>query len=264
MLYHLGRSVDYPSGYDPSLLQTVERSCVSGVELYGFDVWNLYELYWLDESGKPVAGIGRFWYTSRSELIVESKSVKLYLMSMNEHKFSSGHDVAALIELDIARVLKTNVYVDVVPVNGLLLDRAADVSIGSCIDDEDMFLSSQDPGAHSIISDQKVIVRETLHTNILKSNCPVTSQPDYGSLILEYYGPKINKSSLFSYIASIRNNECFHETCVEMICEKIILDCGVEEITVTGMYNRRGGVDINPIRSNKNISAYNLSRALRQ
>ncbi len=252
----LGVAVHYGFSYDPGLLRIIERT--GGASLFGIDIWRLYELYWLDMSGKPCVHTGVLSYDSRSKYILESKSVKLYLMSLNEHRFSSTQEAKETIARDIELLLKNKI--------NLKIQTIADTKYGKeingiCIDGT---LITEVRVYDKIQCDPNRDVHERLYSNVLKSNCPVTSQPDYGSLVIEYHGKKIDEASLLSYIISIRNQNKFHEDCIQEICEKLLTDCKPDYITVTGMYNRRGGIDINPIRSNHVDFYLDISRTIRQ
>ncbi|MDZ5762410.1 NADPH-dependent 7-cyano-7-deazaguanine reductase [Candidatus Cyrtobacter comes] len=252
---HLGVAACYNSIYNPGLLRVVER--VSSDLLFGVDVWNLYELYWLDISGKPCVHVGRLSYDSRSKYILESKSVKLYLMSLNEHKFSSTQEAKETIVRDIEGLLNTQIEVEISELVNIERGLAID---GVCIDG----VSISDVYGDGIKCFPDVYIKESLYSDVLKSNCPVTMQPDYGSLLIEYHGQKIDRSSLLFYITSLRNKNKFHEDCIQEICERILVDCKPEYLAVLGMYNRRGGIDINPIRSNVAGVFPSLYRSLRQ
>lgn len=256
----LGKKTKYITEYSPQLLFAIPRETSQMEQLKraakvgsGFDIWNAYELSWLDEIGKPQTAIGRFILSSNSPNIIESKSMKLFLNSLNNTKFPSKEQYIKTIQQDLSTV--AGQYVDVT-VN--LLDEIQNTQLnhfhGICIDNTKVTISEYQVNAH-LLKTEPEVVTETLYSNLLKSNCPVTGQPDWASIQIHYHGKKINSASLLKYIISYRNHAEFHEQCTERFFTDIINQCQPEQLTVKAQYTRRGGLDINPIRSTEqNIS----------
>ena len=255
----LGQTTDFPDEYAPDVLFAIPRSkgrSALGIESHlpfdGVDIWNAWELTWLDDSGKPVAGTVRMHVNADSPNIVESKSLKLYLGSFAMTQYESAIDVMKIIDKDVADVVDCSI--DVAISTGLR-ERARtiqDVS-GENIDQETMTRVARDvdPG---LLSAAGETVSETLNTHLLRSLCPVTGQPDFGSLMIQYRGPQIDRSSLLDYVVSFRRHQDFHESCVERIFLDVKARCRPEALTVYACYTRRGGIDINPFRTDTNVT----------
>lgn len=253
----LGERSEYPPSYAPQVLHPIPRAlgrAALGVSLplpfSGIDIWNAYEVSWLALSGKPVVALMELHVPCNSPFIVESKSLKLYLGSFNNERFASVEAVRAVMLQDLARLTSAEVTLSL-----LSLDVAAKAAFGvksapgRCIDDEDI----ENPGAvvtpeHLSAASAK-IVDETLHSHLLRSNCPVTGQPDWASVMIHYRGPAIDRAGLLAYLVSYRNHNDFHEQCVERIFWDIKRLCHPQALTVYARYTRRGGIDINPFRS---------------
>jgi 7-cyano-7-deazaguanine reductase len=219
----------------------------------GFDLWNHYEVSWLNAKGKPIVATAEIIYSSSSPNIVESKSLKLYFNTLNNTHFDSKAQVEHIIKRDLTRIIEADVTVSV-----YLLGEEQPVGMhlsfsGSCIDGLDISCSiySVEPSFLSVSSEE---VEEILYSDLLKSNCLVTFQPDWGSVWINYKGPKINREGLLRYIVSFRDHNEFHEQCIERIFNDILTHCHPKELTVYGRYTRRGGVDINPYRTTKDIT----------
>ncbi len=253
----LGKSSSYADKYDREILFPIPRATArstigltADLPFQGEDIWNAYELTWLDLHGKPVVAIGELRVPASSDSIVESKSLKLYLNSFSGSQFKNSNEVGDLISKDLSAICGTNVKVRLV----LAADNAL-TSIGRlpgfCID-----LLSVTCDIYQVNSDllklqvNAPIVQEELYSNLLRSKCPVTDQPDLGSILISYSGSQIEPSSLLRYITSYRNHQALHETCVEQIFLDIMDRCQPEKLSVYGRYLRRGGIDINPFRSN--------------
>ncbi len=267
----LGKATQYPQRYSPNLLYPIPRADKRreiGIDpetspFYGVDYWNHYETSWLNAKGKPMVAIAEIYYDCHSTAIVESKSLKLYLNSFNSTCFDSTDKVIETIKKDLQASL--NVLVSVTLHS---LDRRQEQLFqsnfdGKCIDKLDVSCSTYvvNPGFLSV---ENELVTEVLYSNLLKSNCPVTHQPDWGSVQIAYQGKKINPEGLLRYLVSFRNHNDFHEQCIERIFMDILRNCQPEELTIYGRYTRRGGLDINPYRSTKkapfNIKNHRLSR----
>lgn len=268
----LGKQSQYDMPYDPTLLYPVTRSANRqeiGIDLnhlpfYGFDYWNHYEVSWLNLKGKPVVAIAEIVYDCTSPFIVESKSLKLYFNSLNNSHFESFDVVKDLIQSDLEKIIQA-------PATVILhtLEEAKNLNFkpffdGDCIDDLDVECSVYTVNPSYLKIDGET-VEETLYSNLLKSNCLVTTQPDWASVQISYQGPKINREGLLKYIVSMRNHNEFHEQCIERIFVDIMKYCQPTQLTVYGRYTRRGGLDINPYRSTHKVSPQNLNfRLIRQ
>lgn len=250
----LGQATEYPQEYAPGELFAIPRAdarAALGIgpdrPFSGFDTWNAWELTWLDADGKPAVATASMTVDARSPNIVESKSLKLYLGSFAMTRFDSVVEVVRTIGTDLGEI--TGMPVDVAiatdPGDG---DRAIDRLPGESIDDAPMTQRS-DRVDRDLLRAGGEAVSETLHTHLLRSLCPVTGQPDIGSLMIRYSGPAIDRSSLLDYIISFRQHEDFHEACVERMFLDIKNQCRTDELTVYACYNRRGGIDINPFRT---------------
>lgn len=241
--------------YDPGLLQPVLRvTHRRGIGIgrvlpfRGVDIWNAYELSWLDPRGKPRVAIGTIVFPAESPCLIESRSMKLYLNSFNQSRFSSTRLLEKTMMRDIGKACGSGVKVKVT-LPGRFGRQILEELEGELIDGINTEVSSYTPDA-TLLSARGPVVRETLTSNLLKSNCPLTGQPDWASLQVSYRGPKINRSGLLRYIVSFRQHGDFHEHCVERIFTDILRQCGPERLTVYARYTRRGGIDINPFRTN--------------
>lgn len=264
----LGQDVVYPDSYDPGLLFPIDRA-VNRQKLslpqswYGADIWNAYELSWLNAKGKPVVATGRFDVPHDSPKLVESKSFKLYLNSFNEERFESIAAVRQIMAKDLC--LATGAPVEITltelrnqqpllcgPMQGLNIDDA-DIEFDIYSPEPDLLRCT---GSTDIVS-------ETLTSDLLKSNCPVTGQPDWGSVQVRYTGSPIDRESLLKYIVSLRRHTEFHEHCVEKMYCDIQQACRPESLFVYARYTRRGGLDINPWRGSAAAHVID-ARTLRQ
>lgn len=257
----LGKSSNYSGIYTPSLLYPIQRQPIwEGLGLdperlpfQGADVWNSYEVSWLTPSGKPAVAAVEFVFPLTSTArIVESKSFKLYLNSFNQTVFSDRAEVLRTLESDLSVTAQAPVMVRLLDMTRLQQQGLARLP-GECLDDLDVQIDTYGynpdlvqlaPGAGQ--------VRETLNSHLLKSNCPVTGQPDWASVMISYAGPALDRAKLLRYLVSFREHADFHEQCVERIfldLQRVLgQDC---ELTVYARYLRRGGLDINPWRSNQ-------------
>lgn len=250
----LGHDVSYPTAYDASLLFPVNRSLNRQqlnppAQWYGSDIWNGYELSWLNAKGKPVVALGRFEFPYDSPFLVESKSFKLYLNSFNEERFDSTEHVLQRIQHDLSKASGAQVKVQLHVVNGREQWQIRPLQ-GTCIDDLDISIEHYEPAPELLgCVPGGAVVTECLVSDLLKSNCPVTGQPDWGSVQVCYTGPQIDPASLLRYIVSLRRHTEFHEHCVEKMFCDIQKTCSPENLMVYARYTRRGGLDINPWRS---------------
>ncbi|HJO95521.1 MAG TPA: NADPH-dependent 7-cyano-7-deazaguanine reductase QueF [Victivallales bacterium] len=268
----LGKEVNYNSSYEPDILFPIPR--ISNRKLLGlsnrdlpfkgWDVWNCYELSWLNTKGKPDTAIVRFVIPYNSEHIIESKSFKLYINSFNNTKFSSILEVKNVLKNDISKAVGAKIQIEIYNENSVAGVMCIDRFDGICIDDIDISCDSYLVDSSLLTATDENVV-ETLYSNLLKSNCPVTGQPDWASVQFSYKGKKIKHENLLKYIISYRNHTEFHELCVERMFVDIMKKCNPDELTVYARYTRRGGLDINPIRSNcLNVSVPKCVRLYRQ
>jgi len=227
------------------------------------DFWNCFELSWLLPSGKPVVAIGEFAIPCDSPNIIESKSFKLYLNSLNQTVFASVAELQACLANDLSAAAGKPVAVKV---STLAEVEGQGVSAlpGQCIDALDVSISNyEQPQPELLRCAADRVVEETVHSHLLKSNCPVTGQPDWGSVVVEYKGRALDHASLLTYLISFRQHADFHEQCVERIYLDLKNLLKPEHLTVYARYVRRGGLDINPYRSTGAINPQNL-RLVRQ
>ena len=265
----LGQNTEYKSQYDASLLQPVPRRLnregLGIVEQQPFnqgaDVWTCYELSWLNPHGLPQVAIADVEIDFKSENLIESKSFKLYLNSFNQTKFASIEEVEQTITRDLSQCASGQVSVKIHKLadytNQLIVNFA-----GECIDEQEIQIESytfSNQYLENIAEDE--IVEETLVSHLLKSNCLITSQPDWGSVQIHYVGKRLNREKLLRYLVSFREHNEFHEQCVERIFTDLIQFAKPEKLTVYARYTRRGGLDINPFRSNFESIPVNLRMA---
>lgn len=265
----LGRATSYPEQYSPELLYAIARidaRTAAGIEaevpFHGTDIWNAWDLTWLDRDGVPRVGTAEIRVPADSPNLVESKSLKLYLGSFAMTGFDSRPDLAAVMTKDLSAT--TGGDVDVVIRDPDAADGSAVARLpGRCIDalDTRCDVYEVDPGL--LDADANDIVAEDLHSHLLRSLCPVTGQPDVASISFSYRGPRIDPVALLRYVVSYRQHQDFHEACVERMFMDIRERCGAEQLSVYARYQRRGGIDINPFRSNFEAGAPN-SRLWRQ
>ncbi|RDT51512.1 NADPH-dependent 7-cyano-7-deazaguanine reductase QueF [Escherichia coli] len=254
----LGKTTDYRDRYDASLLQGVPRSLnrdplgltAENLPFHGADIWTLYELSWLNANGLPQVAVGHVELNYASINLVESKSFKLYLNSFNQTRFASWDEVRETLERDLSACAQGEVSVALYRLDEIEGQPIAHFH-GTCIDDQDIVIDNYDFDA-ALLTDAASgkVVEETLVSHLLKSNCLITHQPDWGSVQIQYRGPKIDREKLLRYLVSFRHHNEFHEQCVERIFTDIQRFCQPESLSVYARYTRRGGLDINPWRTN--------------
>ncbi|WP_028774515.1 NADPH-dependent 7-cyano-7-deazaguanine reductase QueF [Shewanella waksmanii] len=253
----LGKATGYQAEYDASLLQGVPRKLnrdaidlTDTLPFHGSDIWTGYELSWLNAKGKPVVAIAEFILCYQSKNLIESKSFKLYLNSFNQTRFDSVEAVQQTLTRDLSDCAQGDVQVKVLELKHFSHQRIVELP-GTCIDDIDIEVDDYQFSSDYLVdsTDSKSMVAETLTSNLLKSNCLITSQPDWGSVMIRYQGPKINREKLLRYLISFRQHNEFHEQCVERIFVDLKRYCQCTKLTVYARYTRRGGLDINPYRS---------------
>lgn len=251
----LGKASEYPDQYDPGLLFPVARDANRrriGLEdgrwpWFGEDLWQAWEISWLRPGGVPAVAWAEIRFPAASPEIIESKSLKLYLNSLNQTVFSSPGQVADTLTGDLSTACGAAVQVHLYSVDeaGQAIGRPAGYEL---IDDEPVPEVVYDYAPASLRADGAVIT-ENLCSHLLKSNCPVTGQPDWATVLLSYTGPKIDRAGLLRYIVSFRQKQDFHEHCVETLFTDLMARCQPEQLSVCARYTRRGGLDINPWRS---------------
>ena len=265
----LGKPTAYATDYDPGLLcpfprriKREEIGLTGELPFHGCDLWNAFELSWLTPKGKPVVAIGEFRFPCTSPNLIESKSLKLYLNSFNQTRCPDPASVKHLLERDLGQAAGAPIEVR------LLLPEAfhrlqVEEWQGRCIDHQDLEFSSYALNASLLegACESKGVVEETLFSHLLKSNCLVTEQPDWGSLLIRYRGPKIDEAALLRYLVSFRQHNEFHEQCVERVFVDLLRFCRPQRLTVYARYTRRGGLDINPFRSNFETEVVNTRLA---
>jgi 7-cyano-7-deazaguanine reductase len=247
----LGRKTDYPPKYEPDVLFAVPRvesraalGLGDDLPFRGVDIWNAWELTWLGPGKRPVVATAEIRVPATTANLIESKSLKLYLGSFAMTEFRSPTDVRDAIVRDLSGCAGGPVDVS------LNTDTTVAVLDGQCIDLLEVECSDWKVDAGLLRADAGEVAEESLHTHLLRSLCPVTAQPDMGSLQVTYAGPRIDPAALLRYIVSFREHNDFHEACVERIFVDISEQCRPEKLSVYARYQRRGGIDINPYRSN--------------
>jgi 7-cyano-7-deazaguanine reductase len=254
----LGKPTAYRDSYDASLLQAVPRSMnreplglyPDSLPFHGADIWTLYELSWLNAKGLPQVAVGEISLNANSINLIESKSFKLYLNSFNQTNFPDWEAVRSTLQRDLAACAQGDVNVSLFSVDRLEGSPIARLE-GECLDQQDISINSYefDTGYLKDAAGSQ-IVEETLVSHLLKSNCLITNQPDWGSVQIRYRGPQINREALLRYLVSFRHHNEFHEQCVERIFNDLLRFCQPQQLSVYARYTRRGGLDINPWRSN--------------
>ena len=254
----LGQQTKYAEKYDRTLLQLVPRRLnrdqlnITATQPFtiGADIWTAYEISWLNPKGVPQVAIADVSIDFRSENLIESKSFKLYLNSFNQTTFADFADVQQTLQRDLQDCAQGEVNVRL----NSLADYTAQPIValsGDCIDAQD--IEVRDYAFNAALLNHctgEHLVEETLVSHLLKSNCLITQQPDWGSLQIHYVGKQINREQLLRYIISFRQHNEFHEQCVERIFCDLMQYAKPEKLTVYARYTRRGGLDINPYRSN--------------
>lgn len=251
----LGKATEYKESYDPSLLQSVPRKLnrdaielIGALPFTGEDLWNGYEFSYLNKKGKPLVFLLQCRVPAESPNLIESKSFKLYLNSFNQTAFASCEEVFKHLESDLSLCAGAPININLESVAQSLSHQLIDEP-AECIDDLDLHFNEYHPNSSLLRTDSRY-GKEYLCSHLLKSNCLITNQPDWGSVYIKYEGKLINHSSLLKYIVSFRQHNEFHEQCVERIFCDILRECSPEKLTVCARYTRRGGLDINPFRSN--------------
>lgn len=251
----LGRTVSYPTVYDPSLLCPIPRSKARSalgistpLPFIGYDLWRCYELSWLAENGCPQIALCEIRVPCESPNIIESKSMKLYLGSYNGTRMRSLDSVRDMIEKDLrASAGDLRVSVEIFPPSRWAALNPQAIA-GVCIDSDQPEISTYDRDA-SLLSVGRKKATEKIYSHLLRTVCPVTGQPDWATVAISYTGKEINHQSALKYIASFRSHSGFHEECAEAIFTDLSRVAETDSLLVTCFFTRRGGIDITPIRS---------------
>lgn len=257
-LLKLGQQTQYHSIYDRTLLQPVPRNLnrnelgITQVQPFsiGADIWTAYEISWLNPKGLPQVAIADVEIDFKSENLIESKSFKLYLNSFNQSPFNSFDEVQTILQQDLSQCAKGEVKVRLHSLANYD-NQAIHVLRGELIDEQDIEINDYAFNAQFLENcTTERHVEETLVSHLLKSNCLITQQPDWGSVQIHYVGKQIDREKLLRYLVSFRQHNEFHEQCVERIFCDLMRFAQPEKLTVYARYTRRGGLDINPFRSN--------------
>lgn len=261
----LGKETLYTQSYDFKLLQSLPRKVFReklGEEqfLFGVDIWNAYELSWLNNKGKPEVALAEIWIPATSPNFLESKSLKLYLNAYNQLRFTNQEEMLKQLQDDLTRAVASKVTIKLTRKDAELPIIAE--SPGICLDDLDVAINDYHYNSALLVATGNPVY-EIVHSNLFRSNCPITNQPDWASIIIKYSGKKIDHEGLLKYLISFREHNEFHEQCVERIFTDIMQRCAPEKLTVYARYTRRGGLDINPFRSNFESEPENI-RTIRQ
>lgn len=253
----LGKPVPYLSQYDASLLfpiprevKRIEMGITSVLPFFGVDIWNAYEVSWLNLRGKPQIALATFMVPADSPDIIESKSFKHYLNSFSQTRLADSNALLAILKQDISAGFGATVQIKLTPPEEFSKQGMAELE-GLSLDRLDIEVDSYLPNPALLSSaSNEPPVEEKLVSNLLKSNCLVTGQPDWGSIQIHYVGAPINQEGLLKYLIGFRNHNEFHEQCIERIFVDILQHCTPQKLAVYARYTRRGGLDINPWRSN--------------
>ncbi len=271
ILSPLGKPTEYRADYAPELLYPIPRQLkrdelgmtATALPFVGEDIWNAYELSWLNAKGKPVVALASFRVPATSPNLVESKSFKLYLNSFNQTPFADTETVQQTLAGDLSAAAGA-----VVDVKIELLSSRPQPTLGYpqgiLLDELDIVCDTYQPAPQQLLTVDGEKVEEILYSHLLKSNCLVTGQPDWAMVVIRYRGRPIDHAGLLRYIVSFRGHNEFHEQCVERIYCDITRQCAPDALAVYARYTRRGGLDINPFRSSGEFSVPENIREARQ
>lgn len=271
LLSPLGQPTEYRADYAPELLYPIPRQlkrdelgiAAGSLPFVGEDIWNAYEVSWLNPKGKPVVALATFRVPADSPNLIESKSFKLYLNSFNQTAFTDTAAVEAALVRDLTAAAGAPVAARVE-----VLNARPQVTVGYpegvLLDDLDVACDAYQPAPELLFTTDGPAVEETLYSHLLKSNCLVTGQPDWAMVVVRYRGRAIDRAGLLRYIVSFRNHNEFHEQCVERIFCDLTRRCAPEALAVYARYTRRGGLDINPFRSSGEFPVPDNTREVRQ
>lgn len=266
----LGQATIYPSQYSPQLLFPIARAesrqslglMSNALPFNGVDLWTAYEISWLNQKGKPQVALAEFSIPALSDNIIESKSFKLYLNSFNQSRFDSVDQIKNVMQKDLSKAAGAEIAVQLSTLDQTSLLAIEQID-GINLDELDISVEHYHPHP-DLLQVKSVVVQERVFSNLLKTNCPVTGQPDWATLVVEYTGQQIEHQSLLAYVVSFREHQDFHEHCVERIFCDLLSRCKPEKLSVYARYTRRGGLDINPYRSTEKDYQINSGRLVRQ
>ncbi|WP_313032610.1 NADPH-dependent 7-cyano-7-deazaguanine reductase QueF [Massilia alkalitolerans] len=268
----LGKTSAYQSQYAPELLFPIPRLQkreeiglgTGTLPFFGVDIWNAYELSWLNMRGKPQVAIATITAPADSPNIVESKSFKLYLNSFNQTRLAGTDALAELLRQDLSGAFGAPVHVTITTPDAFGSLTMGELE-GSLLDRLDVEIDQYVPSPELLSANQtEAPVEETLVSHLLKSNCLVTGQPDWGTVQIRYVGPQIDQEGLLKYLIGFREHNEFHEQCVERIFMDVLRQCKPTKLAVYARYTRRGGLDINPWRANFSTAKPSNLRTARQ
>ncbi len=269
----LGKTSAYQSQYAPELLFPIPRlqkreeiglGAGKTLPFFGVDIWNAYELSWLNMRGKPQVAIATITAPADSPNIVESKSFKLYLNSFNQTRLAGTDALAELLRQDLSAAFGAPVHVTITTPDAFGSLAMGELE-GSLLDRLDVEIDQYVPSPELLSANQtEAPVEETLVSHLLKSNCLVTGQPDWGTVQIRYVGPQIDQEGLLKYLIGFREHNEFHEQCVERIFMDVLRQCKPTKLAVYARYTRRGGLDINPWRANFSTGKPSNLRTARQ
>jgi 7-cyano-7-deazaguanine reductase len=253
----LGKTSAYRTDYAPELLFPIPRQgkrdelqLTGQLPFFGVDIWNAYELSWLNLRGKPQVAVARITVPADSPNIIESKSFKLYLNSFNQTRLASPEAFKALLQQDLSKGFGAPVHIVLTLQDGFTTLQMGELD-GVLLDRLDIEVDGYSPAPQLLkVNHEDGPVEETLVSHLLKSNCLVTGQPDWASVQIHYVGPQIEQEGLLKYLIGFREHNEFHEQCVERIFMDVLRQCAPHKLAVYARYTRRGGLDINPWRSN--------------
>ncbi len=272
----LGKNIaktEYSQQYNYNLLFPIPRQpkreeigILNNNIFFGADIWNAYEFSWLNIKGKPQIAILEFTFDSNTINIVESKSFKLYLNSFNQTKFENIEKIKSILQNDLKSAVQGMVNVRIFQPNEFdkqFKNQLAQPQV-LCLDRLDIEIEKYIPDSNLLFLESDNRIEEVLYSDLLKSNCLVTGQPDWATIQIGYNGRQINQEGLLKYLIGFRNHQEFHEQCVEHIFYDIMQKCKPVKLWVYAQYTRRGGLDINPFRSNTNMQMPKFKRLARQ
>lgn len=270
----LGKTTLYPLSYEPALLAAIERSDNrhtlglqnDSLPFFGADIWNAYEISCLDTRGKPMAFIGRFVFPADSETLIESKSLKLYLNSLNQEKINEPDQLVEILAKDLSLAAGNQVAVSLYHPDEIIMP---DLPAGKCLDILEIETNTYNVSPGVLKTDGEVLfeelTEEVLYTNLFRSNCPITNQPDWATVTICYRGRKMPGEALLKYLVSYRQHNDYHENCVERIFCDLMAAFKPQALTVEANFLRRGGLDINPVRTTeKGLNYQAFPRYIRQ
>jgi 7-cyano-7-deazaguanine reductase len=251
----LGENISSPTKYGPGILYPIPRRAGrslldidKNLLMYGLDHWHAYELSWLDFNGKPQVAMAELFFDSDSENIVESKSLKLYLNSLNQEKFANQEILRGVISNDLSSLCRSQVKVILLTFSRVQ-EAPSYLRQGNSLDGLDVKLRNYLPAPELLQIRDEIVFNEKLYSDLFRSNCPITDQPDWASFSIQYTGNKIAESSLLAYLCSYREHQGYHEECAERIYRDLMKCCHPKELSVSLNFLRRGGLDINVYRS---------------